>query len=64
MVLLYPVFSFWLLAPAVLAAKGLSMLVEATRLDERPAAARRLGVILAIISALLAIVYLYINLVP
>lgn len=41
---------------------GLAMLVEATRLDERSGLARRLGLILVMVSAVLAMIYAYTSL--
>ncbi len=47
------------LAASVLATMGLSRLLEATRLDERSAVAKRLISVLAMVSAVLAVIYLY-----
>ncbi|CAN5512639.1 hypothetical protein BH24ACT22_BH24ACT22_12820 [soil metagenome] len=50
------------LVASVFATMGLAMLVEATRLDERSALARRLGLILVMVSAVLAVIYAYTSL--
>ncbi len=47
------------LLASILMVMGSSMLVEATRLDERSAMGKRLGLVFVGVSALLAVIYLY-----
>lgn len=47
------------LPASIFMAMGLSMLVEATRLDERSAMGKQLGLVFVGVSALLAVIYLY-----
>ena len=48
-----------LLLASMWAALGLGILVEATRLDERSAAAKRLGQVLTVLFVALCVFYLY-----